>query len=165
MTCQECEIKLGMGEEASEHMASCEECRLLARELRLNSLAMRDMQVECISALWGGPPGPQPTPTSAFGWSRTAGPGGPAWTRASAPLALAAAAIIFMVIFLRMPRAEKLPSRVHVAVSAPQVKLPPVRVKHVHKKRLPAETLRVKMFTSDPDVVIYWIVDKKEGYE
>ena len=27
------------------------------------------------------------------------------------------------------------------------------------------EPLRVRMFTSDPDVVIYWIVDKKEGYE
>ena len=164
MTCQECEIKLGMGEEASQHLASCKECRLLARELRLNALAMRDMQVECVSALWGGPLG--------FRWSRTAGPGGPARTRASAPHAnkvrvvtLAAAAIILMAIFLRMPRLEKLQSPVHVAVSAPQIKLPPVRAKRVHKKRVPAETLRVKMFTSDPDVVIYWIVDKKEGYE
>ena len=172
MTCQECEIKLGMGEEASQHLASCKECRLLARELRLNALAMRDMQVECVRALWGRPPGPQPTPTSAFGYTRSAGPGGPARTRASAPHAnkvrvvtLAAAAIILMAIFLRMPRLEKLQSPVHVALSAPQIKLPPVRAKRVHKKRVPAETLRVKMFTSDPDVVIYWIVDKKEGYE
>jgi hypothetical protein len=168
MTCQECEIKLGMGENAAEHLASCKECRLLARELRLNSLALREMRVESVSTMWGGPPGPRPTPSSAFGCIRTAGPGGPARTRASAPhtnRTLAAAAVILMAIFLRMPRVEKLPSPVHVAVSAPQIKLPPVRVKHVHKKRVLAETLRVKMFTSDPDVVIYWIVDKKEGYE
>jgi hypothetical protein len=165
MTCQECEIKLGMGENADDHLASCKECGLLARELRLNSLALREMRVESVSAMWGGPPGPRPTPSSAFGCIiQTAGPGGPARTRASAPH-LAAAAVILMAIFLRMPRVQPLPSPVHVAVSAPQIKLPPVRVKHVHKKRVPAETLRVKMFTSDPDVVIYWIVDKKEGIE
>src|ERR1700677_3270620 len=39
------------------------------------------------SVLWGGPPGPQPTPPSASVFSVTAkaGPGGPARTRASAP--------------------------------------------------------------------------------
>ncbi len=131
MTCQECEIKLGMGEEASEHLASCAECRWLAEELRLNSVALREMRVR-----------------PKMYWELAA-----------------AAAIILMAIFLTMPRAEKLQSPVHVAVSAPQIRLPPVRAKHVHKKRVPAETLRVKMFTSDPDVVIYWIVDKKEGYE
>jgi len=130
MTCQECEIKLGMGENAAEHLASCKECRLLARELRLNSLALREMRVR-----------------PRMYW------------------ALAAAAIILMAIFLRMPRVQQLPLPVQVAVSAPQIELPPVRVKHVHKKRVPAETLRVKMFTADPDVVIYWIVDKKEGIE
>jgi hypothetical protein len=131
MTCQECEIKLGMGEEAGEHLASCLECRLLARELYLNSLALREMRVR-----------------PKMYWALAA-----------------AAAIILMAIFLRIPRAERLQSPVHVAVSTPQIKLPPVRVKHVRKKRVPAETLRVKIFTSDPDVVIYWIVDKKEGYE
>jgi hypothetical protein len=131
MTCEECEIKLGMGENTDDHLASCKECRLLARELRLNSLALREMRVR-----------------PKMYW----------------PLA-AAAAIILMLIFLEMPRAEKLQSPVHVAVSAPQIKLPPVRAKHVRRKRVPAETLRVKILTSDPDVVIYWIVDKKEGYE
>jgi hypothetical protein len=131
MTCQECEIKLGMGENADDHLASCVECRWLAQELRLNSLALREMRVR-----------------PKMYWALAA-----------------AAAIILMAIFLRMPRVQQLPSPVHVAVSAPQIKLPPVKVKHVHKKRVPAETLRVKMFTSDPDVVIYWIVDKKEGYE
>jgi hypothetical protein len=35
----------------------------------------------------------------------------------------------------------------------------------VRKHVAHAEALRVKMFTSDPDVVIYWIVDKKDGFE
>jgi len=131
MTCQECEIKLGMGENADDHLASCVECRWLAQELRLNSLALREMRVR-----------------PKMYWALAA-----------------AAAIILMAIFLRMPRVQQLPSPVHVAVSAPQIKLPPVKAKHVHRKRVPAETLRVKIFTSDPDVVIYWIVDKKEGYE
>ena len=131
MTCRECEIKLGMGEDAGEHLASCAECRCFAKELRLNAVALREMRVH-----------------PKLHW------------------ALAAAAILIGIFAWKMmPRVQQLPSPVHVAVSAPQIKLPPVKVKHVHKKRVPAETLRVKMFTSDPDVVIYWIVDKKEGYE
>ena len=130
MTCEECEIKLGMGENTDDHLASCKECHLLARELRLNSLVLREMRV-------------RPKMYCALA---------------------AAAAIILMAIFLRMPRVQ-LPSPVHVAVSAPQIKLPPVRARHVRRQRVPAEALRVKILTSDPDVVIYWIVDKKEGYE
>jgi hypothetical protein len=71
-----------------------------------------------------------------------------------------------MAIFLRVPRVEKL------SIPAVRVAAVPVLAAHVPaphrktKRRLaPAETLRVKMFTSDPDVVIYWIVGKKEGFE
>jgi len=155
MTCQECEIKLGMGEDAGEHVASCAECRLLARELRLNSYALREMRAVCAEA---------------------AGPGGPARTRASAPrfvAALAVAAVVVVAIGV-----WKIPKRAVITAAhgaAPLLQQPQqhkqrqaVPVKSVHKKRKPAppmEPLRVKMFTSDPDVVIYWIVDKKEGYE
>ncbi len=45
MTCQECELKLGMGEDAAEHLASCAECRLLAYDLRLDAVALREMRV------------------------------------------------------------------------------------------------------------------------
>jgi hypothetical protein len=38
--------------------------------------------------LWGGPPGPRPTPSSAFDYKWTAGPGDPARTGASAQLLL-----------------------------------------------------------------------------
>jgi len=134
MTCQECEFILGMGEDAAEHLASCEECRSLAKELRLNEIALRGM--------WG----PRPTPSSAF------------WIMAT----LAAAAIAF---FWVIPREQKFQPPVRVTVSPPHIRLPPVSAKRAFRKPLPAEPLRVKMFTSDPDVVIYWIVDKKEGIE
>jgi len=45
MTCQECEIKLGMGEDAAGHLASCAECRALDEDLRLNAVALREMRV------------------------------------------------------------------------------------------------------------------------
>ncbi len=142
MTCQECEIKLGMGEDAAEHLALCAECRRLADELRRNAAAMRGMRVR---------------PAMRWAW------------------ALAAAAAIVMAIGLwrgphlgpqkeppKMAAAARIgrPTRTERVVAAP--------VKHVraHRKQLPpAESLKVKMYTSDPDVVIYWIVDRKEGSE
>jgi len=137
MTCQECEIKLGMGEDAEEHLASCLECWALARELRLNSVALGEMRAR-----------------PAMQW-----------------VLAAAAAVVVAIGVWRMPVAPK-----HVVITAahgaaPRQTLVPVPQRPVvHKKRLvrkppPVEALRVKMFTSDPDVVIYWIVDKKEGFE
>jgi len=132
MTCQECEIKLGLGEDASVHLASCADCRWLADEIRLNSHALRELRVR---------PGMQ-------------------WVSA-------AAAAVLIGIFLRAPKADTFPMppmRAAVAeepVTAGHGPTPHRRV----RRRSPAEPLRVKLFTSDPDVVIYWIVDKKEGYE
>jgi hypothetical protein len=134
MTCQECEIKLGMGEDAAEHLASCTECRALAEDLRLNVIALREMRVR---------------PRMHWEW------------------ALAAAAAIVLAIGLWHGKPpEKPPERAAaVKIAGPTRTAPPAAsVKHVRKRR-PAEPLRVKMFTSDPDVVIYWIVDKKEGAE
>jgi len=147
MTCQECEIKLGMGEDAGEHLATCAECRWLAEELRLNAVALRELRAQ--------------TPRSpAVRWE---------W-------ALAAAAAIVIGFFVWKPtRIEKLPiMAAHGAAPqqeqlsrfpAPVAQGHTVRVKHVQKKQVRPEPLRVKMFTSDPDVVIYWIVDRKEGSE
>jgi len=135
MTCEECEIKLGMGEDAAEHLAACAECRLLARELRLNSVALRGMRVRPVMQ----------------------------WAMA------AAAAIVMAIGLWRVRPAEKRPPERAAAAkiggpTRPVINVVPVTRRAV-KKRKPAEPLRVKMFTSDPDVVIYWIVDKKEGFE
>jgi hypothetical protein len=135
MTCQECEIKLGMGEHAAEHLASCAECRALAEDLRLNAVALREMRVR---------------PRMRWEW------------------ALVAAASIVMAIGLRHGKPpEKPPERTAAAKIGRPTRTAAVMApaKRVRKKRPPAEPLRVKMFTSDPDVVIYWIVDKKEGSE
>jgi hypothetical protein len=134
MTCQECEIKLGMGENAAEHLSECAECRALAEDLRLNGVALREMRVR---------PG--------MGW---------AWALATA------AAIAIAVGLWRVKPPEKPPERAAAAkIVGPTRTAPVVPAKRVRKRRKPAEALRVKMFTSDPDVVIYWIVDKKEGVE
>jgi hypothetical protein len=134
MTCQECEVKLGMGENADQHLASCEECRWLAKELRLNAQAMRDMRVR---------------PRMHWEWLA------------------AAAAIVMAVIGWRMLRVEKLAIQpLQLTAAPPPAVRGPAPQKRVRRHRSPApEPLRVKLFTSDPDVVIYWIVDKKEGYE
>jgi len=138
MTCQECELKLGMGEDAGEHLASCAECRGLAEELRLNTVALKEMRVR-----------------SSVRWE---------WALA------AAAAIVMAVATWKVTRVEKLPMqpvRVAVAAAKPlEAGHGRVALKRVRRHSTPAaEPLRVKMFTSDPDVVIYWIVDRKEGIE
>jgi hypothetical protein len=144
MTCQECEIKLGMGEDAGEHLASCWECRRLAGEVRLNSDALREMRVR---------------PAMRWAWA----------------MAAVAAAIVMAIGLWRFRPTEKPPQKAAAAKigrptrqegSVVATAVPVKRAKpHPKRKRVPTETLRVKMFTSDPDVVIYWIVDKKEGYE
>jgi hypothetical protein len=73
----------------------------------------------------------------------------------------------------RIRPAEKPPERAAAAkIGGPTKPERPVGTNVAARKRLrpkkkleAAEPLRVKLFTSDPDVVIYWIVDKKEGYE
>lgn len=135
MTCQECELKLGIGQDTSEHLASCAECRWLAKELRLNAVSLHEMRVR-----------------PRMPWA----------------LATAAAAIVMTVVAWKMTHVEKLVPPPVQFVGAPPVSIP---VKHKTVKRqtahraTPQQPLRVKMFTSDPDVVIYWIVDKKEGFE
>lgn len=138
MTCQECEIKLGMGEDAALHLAACEECRWLAGELRLNSVALQEMRVH-----------------RRVRWE---------W-------ALAVAAAVVVAIGVWKTATPRRPVIMAGHGPAPQ-SLPVVKAPVVHavrkKKVRPAQTaepLRVKMLTSDPDVVIYWIVDKKEGFE
>ena len=141
MTCQECELKLGMGEDAGQHLASCAECRALAEDLRLNAIALSEMRIR---------PG-----VSRWQW------------------AMAAAAAIVMAIFAwRLTRMQKLvPPPVRIAVVAParpveKVVLAqhrPAPHRRVRKEKF--EPLKVKMLTSDPDVVIYWIVARSEEEE
>jgi hypothetical protein len=139
MTCPECELKLAMGEDVDEHLASCAECRWLAQELRLNALALSDMKVK---------------PRLRWEW-----------------VLVTAAAIVLAIGVAEKPgarsqKAERIEVTAAVPVPKAEVVSPLAHVRPQRaKKSKPAESLRVKMFTSDPDVVIYWIVDRKEGSE
>jgi hypothetical protein len=138
MNCQECERKLGMGEDAAEHLASCSECRGLAEELRLNAVALREMRVR---------------PRVRWEWALAA-----------------AAAVVMAIATWKVTRVDKIPTQpmpVAVAAAKPLEALHgPAPRKRAKRHLVPAaEPLRVKMLTSDPDVVIYWIVDRKEGFE
>lgn len=82
--------------------------------------------------------------------------------------AATAAAGVASMLFLRTtpPATPPVAAAIPVAASpapAPVPPLPIVRVRHRRhpKPALPGEPLQIKMLTDDPDVVIYWIVDKK----
>lgn len=145
MTCQECELKLGMDEDASDHLGECRECRHLAEEMRSNAVAMRDLRVR---------------PRINWIWA-------------------AAVALIAVVISYRIlgtgPEPRSLRSGLiadkGVKLNAEATRVPRAkRVQNASRRRTVSPDrkggdLRVKMLTSDPDVVIYWIVDRKDGVE
>lgn len=143
MTCQECERKLGMGEDAEEHLASCAECRGLAEDLHLNAIALGEMREIQIwpRVLWAG--------------------------------AALAAAVVMAVSIWRMSHVERLmipPARIASAADLQKAVYStaghgPAPHRRARAKRQAIQPLQVKMFTSDPDVVIYWIVDGKAGSE
>ncbi len=143
MSCQECELKLGMGEDAGEHLALCSECRGVARELRLNAVALGDLR------------------RRPFGYWAVAGAAAAVlvavgvWVKPEAPVIMAAHGAAPLL------RQQK---HVDTNVDAGRLEARATRPK-TRRARKAEEPLRVKMFTSDPDVVIYWIVDTKEGVE
>ncbi|HVO98095.1 MAG TPA: hypothetical protein VMT15_08505 [Bryobacteraceae bacterium] len=150
MTCQECELLLGNGENASEHLASCADCRGLEEELRLNGVALREMRVRPVRwhwavaaaaavvmaiGVWSMAPGVKPASVAEKG-DRPLGP-------------------------LPPPRGSVMDLRSGQSGQSPF----PGRPVKARRKTGASEPLKVKMLTSDPDVVIYWIVDRKEGTE
>ncbi len=144
MTCQECEVWLGNGEDAREHLASCAECRMLAEDLRLNAAALREMRVR--PARWPWPVAAAAAVVMAIG----------IWRAAPDPqTALVAGKGDRSLLPLPPPRS------LAADLKAGQSLRPVKERRHVGA----AEPLKVKMLTSDPDVVIYWIVDRKEGTE
>jgi len=81
--------------------------------------------------------------------------------------ALAAAAMIAMAIgawkIQPLPAGHgHVPRQVVAKIETP---VPVARRRVPRAKQQKLEPLKVKLLTSDPDVVIYWIVDRKEGTE
>jgi hypothetical protein len=156
MTCQECELLLAAGGNAPEHLMSCAACRELAEDLRANTeglMAMRD------EAPFG------PVRPSANRW---------VWIAAAA-----AALVVALALSRTAPHAPAPPVKIGreilpaVGTAAPPERdraqrtplargpaRPPSARPVVVKESAP---LVVKMLTPDPDVVIYWLIDAKEG--
>lgn len=160
MNCADCQSQIFDGEldrNAVVHLAECDDCRALDREVRLNTAALAELREEAIPV-------------------RAARPRWP-WVAAMA----AAAAIVAIVLWPTHPDPVPAPTKLPVvtaAVTPPHV-LPvlptavpaPHRVKHVRPKpkapsvpsEPPAQQLMVKFFTDDPDIVIYWLIDPPKG--
>jgi hypothetical protein len=176
MTCQDCELLLAMEESSAEldrHLGECAECRTLAAELAANSDALREMATEAMPSVRGAVLAEvraQNARRNVVRWG---------WALAAA----AALVIAIGVSRMRTPVAT-LPTvaKMQPTVEAPVVRQPVhvaasrLRVeRRLERRRQPErlapqqperlEALKVKMLTSDPDVVIYWLVEPKEGSE
>jgi len=154
MNCRECEVELGselITTEIEEHLKGCAECRGLWDEIRANSEAFREMAQEDLPSVSVRIP-------SQTRW---------AWVAMVAAAAVIVAAITFGTLHQERVRPPVLIASAPSIPEAPALPQPVAirpAVRRTVRKQM-EETLRVKMFTSDPDVVIYWLVDKKEGIE
>ena|ERR1043166_5388979 len=168
MTCHECELMLALDQrspEAEAHVAECAECRSLAQEMAANADALREMSGE-----------PMPQVRSAVLAEIRAQESRRRVMRWGWALAAAAAAVLAIGV-AKKDRAvtpvlvSKGESPVAHPVQAQEVArlaiTRPMHHRRLESRRQPERLtpLRVKMLTSDPNVVIYWLVEAKEGSE
>jgi hypothetical protein len=174
MNCSDWEREIaGESESAglSEHLQGCGRCQEFARELDANRVALRELTVHpaaFVAVRRRVLDEIQAKRRRAFWWG---------W-----PAAAAAAAAILCLVYLA-PRVQNpvAPKVAWIAVQAPVVvhQAPPVQevVRHRGVHRRPdvgmsadaarksacatCQPLMVKMLTSDPDVIIIWLVDQK----
>lgn len=176
MNCSEWEREIA-GESASagleEHLAGCARCREFARELDANRVALRELTVHpaafdavrrrVLDEI-------QAKKRRAIWW---------AWPAVAAAACMAIFCLVYFMPSTHGPVATKLvqipvKSAPRVAQAAPVTKV--VRHPGVHHWRpgvarsadaarknacATCEPLTVKMLTSDPDVIIIWLVDQK----
>ncbi len=161
MNCQECELALGLEESTAaleEHLTGCGACRVLAEEVRANAAAFEAMGNELMPGVRAGVMAAIRRQTGArqvlrWGWALAA-----------------VAGVVAMIGVSRNWREEKLvipPAKV-AGVPANGLERPDERVfilpAVAHKEKVQKrESLMVKMLTDDPDVVIYWEIETKEG--
>jgi hypothetical protein len=150
MTCPQSELLMGegeMNEALQEHLAGCSECRDLWGELEANRHVMSAMGLEAMPAV---PIQIRP----ALPWWK--------WTSAAAAVFITVGAAWWASRPVRPPQIVSIdvkvtgiaPKEVPVQKAAIPTVLKPAILPVAHE-----EPLRVKMLTSDPDVVIYWLVD------
>jgi anti-sigma factor RsiW len=154
-------------ERVRSHIETCGRCGELARSIResqaaLKTLADTDAVDEQALAVWrrgvlrrieNEPRRPR------VGWI---------WVGAAA--AALALVVLLLVPVLRRPPAVPAPAASVTRMAPPSLQPAPQRTvvakRHPHRRHrarvpAPAEPLLVKLETPDPNVVIYWIVDRK----
>lgn len=139
MTCPECEVRLAdsaMDDFVEEHLRLCAACRAFRDDLRENALALGELRQEALPPV--GILKPFPSFPLSFPWM-------------SAVAAALALALVIPGIWRATrpvePEPVKATTPAEITVTA----------------SLKTEPLKVKMLTPDPDVVIYWLIDSKEG--
>ncbi len=161
MTCQECELALGSGHHPEEHLAQCAACRALADEMRANTAAFESFADDPLPAVRHK--------VMAQVQSRSAGRQVLRWGWALGALGAAAAAMLAILLHSPKPQPIVQPAPEIASVEIPKTTVGPAipleRVPVRRARHESADVLKVKMLTSDPDVVIYWLVEKKEGTE
>ena len=164
MTCQECRIELfedTPGREALLHVAECEGCRGLAREIRANAEALAALRGEELAAR----PFVQPPRFRPWVWG----------------LAAAAALVLgiglprmleWQVVVVPEVTAPMQEARVEPPAPAPEITKRTQAGRRVQSRpapqevlpvEAPAQPMLVKILTPDPDVVIYWLIDPDKG--
>jgi hypothetical protein len=159
MTCADCQqqfldaaLNSVLNEDAQAHLTTCQVCRTLDREVRLNLNALSDLRTEVI-------PTRRPSPLRWYGAS-----------------AIAAALILAIGLSLRpnsppirvetaaLPPAPA-PSPIALKPVAPKPTVPTSRRRAAHRKPAPVpvptftEPVLMRVMSDDPDVVIYWQLD------
>jgi hypothetical protein len=144
MTCSECQLRIferDLDSDATAHLADCEECRALDREVGLNAEALTSMRDDLVPV----------RPKRRWPW---------------AVAGMAAAAMLAVTAISEPPPPAPVtleaPPPVELAAT-PQESAPVVRpVRRAPRK--PADTAQlVQILTDDPDIVIYWLLDSDEG--
>ncbi len=141
-----------------EHLRTCLNCQELAKGLAVSHAALKSLHEEELDAsrladvrrrVLDRAAAARPSWLDALRW----------WH--AAPAGLAVAAVMGIALY---PRSDvPLPPEPPVIRLVPPViaKNPPPAIQEPERPRAaaPQEPLLVKMFTDDPDVVIYWLID------
>jgi len=164
MTCQECQIELfddAPGRDALLHVAECEGCRELAREIRANAEALAALRGEELAAR----PFVQPRRFQPWVWGLAA----------AAALALGIALPRMLdrqVVEVPVITPPIQDAQVEPPAAVPEIKKRTQAVRRAKARPMPQEVLPVeepaqpmlvKILTPDPDVVIYWLIDPDKG--
>lgn len=149
--------------QVEEHLAACPACREFLEELRQSQAALRELGGEEVDGV--ALAAVRQRVLAEVESRKPAWVFGLRWWHA-VPVGVAAA-LMAVVLWLRVPEVEPPPAMAVWAPPAPELvrSAPPPAVRKVPeiKPAAPTEPLLVKFFTDDPDVVIYWIIDQNGG--